>query len=493
MERRLSSWSAAVCLASAIGCTQANGASPAVGTGEDDVIAAAVADPGPRTGAVGAGDALANSTAAEVALFGEGRETFKEIDSVSGGIAGEEGKGLGPTFNHNSCAGCHAEPVVGGSSPHPTLGFVKTPNPQIALATLNRISPAWYQKVPSFITADGPVREARFVKNADGTDDGGVHGLFTIAGRIDAPDCRLAQPDFAAELANDNVIFRIPTPTYGLGLIEAITDDALSASFNATTKARSNLGIGGRFNRSGNDGTITRFGWKAQNKSLLIFAGEAYNVEQGVSNEVFPDERTTSPGCNVNPTPEDKSDNESRGSGTGGQMASDTVNFANFMRLAAPPKSATASPSETNGAALFASIGCALCHTPTLATGPSRFAGLSNVTFHPYSDVAIHHMGPGLADHVAQGGAGADEFRSAPLWGVGQRIFFLHDGRAGPKNGGLVRAILAHQSTNPNCRGNQKTTPDGVACRSEANQVIDRFRDLRTSEKQDVVNFLRSL
>ena len=128
---------------------------------------------------------------------------FMEVDSVSGTISGEGGSGLGPTFNGNSCAQCRAFPAVGGSSP--------ATNPQVELATLDGAQ----NTVPSFVTSTGPVREARFIRNSDGSPDGGVHGLFTIAGRTDAAGCDLKQPNFAAQLANNNVIFRIPTPTFG--------------------------------------------------------------------------------------------------------------------------------------------------------------------------------------------------------------------------------------------------------------------------------------
>jgi CxxC motif-containing protein (DUF1111 family) len=105
------------------------------------------------------------------------------------------------------------------------------------------------------------------------------------------------------------------------------------------------------------------------------------------------------------------------------------------------------------------------------------FTNQSNVTYHPFSDFAVHDMGTGLADGVSQGNAGPREFRSAPLWGAGQRIFFLHDGRAGPANGGILRAIQEHSSTG-----------------SEANIVISRFNNLLTpSQKQDILNFLRAL
>ena len=467
--------------------------------GEDvtrDVTASRAIDPGPRGGPVGAGGPLAGLSADEVSFFLEARTRFQEVQSVSGGI--EESSGLGPTFNGNSCTACHAEPAVGGTSPHPRLGFVKTPNPQIAFAALDRISPAQYQTVPSFILEDGPVREARFIKNPDGSKDGGVHGLFTIAGRIDAPDCKLAQPDFAAQLAKNNVIFRIPTALYGLGLVENVSDQELMANLESTADARAHLGIRGRFNRSGNDGTITRFGWKAQNKSLLLFSGEAYNVEQGVTNDLFPNKRAASPGCNLNPLPEDSTnihnpDAPNSLAGSANQMSSDMVNFAVFMRLLAPPTATTSTPSELNGAQVFASVGCNLCHTQTLVAEQSIFTGQSGVHFRPYTDVALHHMGPRLADQVSQGAAGPDEFRTAPLWGVGQRIFFLHDGRAGPKNGGLLAAILAHASSNSDCDERQLLTGDGVACRSEANAVVGRFRALGPSDKQDLVNFLRSL
>ena len=327
-----------------------------------------------------------------------------------------------------------------------------------------------------------------------------MHGLFTIAGRIDAPSCTAAQPDFATQLANGNVIFRIPTPVFGAGLIENTSDETLRANLAATASARAALGIAGHLNTNGNDGTVTRFGWKAQNKSLLLFAGEAYNVEQGVTNELFGNERglagTTS--CKLNNTPEDNSNVRlSSGSLTGtlSDMSSDLINFAFFMRLSAPPVPTTASASELRGQAQFNSIGCALCHTTTLTTAVSPYPGQSSVAYHPYSDFALHAMSAGLADFVYQGGSGPDEFRSAPLWGLGQRIFFLHDGRAGPANGGLVTAIRAHRSSSLDifCLLGATVGSDGVACVSEANAVINNYNALTASQKQDLLNFLRSL
>jgi hypothetical protein len=254
-------------------------------------------DPGVRGGSPGAGGPLTGLDADEQAFFSAAQTRFQEIDSVSGTIPGEAGRGLGPRFNLNGCAGCHAFPTVGGTSP--------MTNPQVAVATLDGAK----NVVPSFITLNGPVREARFVFGPDGkTPDGGVHDLFVITGRSDAQGCDITQPDFKTALKQNppNVIFRIPTPTFGLGLVESVPDNSLENAQQLSNSMLMTLGISGEFNRSGNDGTITRFGWKAQNKSLLVFAGEAYNVEQGVTNELFPNEREDDPHCQYNGLPEDK-------------------------------------------------------------------------------------------------------------------------------------------------------------------------------------------
>jgi CxxC motif-containing protein (DUF1111 family) len=451
-------------------------------------------DPGPRPGPAGAGSYFGTLNSLEQNFFTRSAQRFMEVDSVSGTMPGEAGTGLGPAFNGNSCAQCHSQPAIGGSSPGLTSPQNPIPNPQVTLATLDGAK----NTVPSFITADGPVREARFIMSSvRGVPDGGVHGLYSIAGRSDAPGCTIAQPNFAQQLSNHNVIFRIPTPTFGLGLVEATPDSVLLANLAANQSTKARLGIGGTLNTTGNDGTVTRFGWKAQNKSLLIFAGEAYNVEQGVANEVFPDERSAVPGCVFNGTPEDAT-NLVTASGdpadVAAAMSSDTVNFAVFMRLSAPPTPAAQTPSTQNGAALFNHVGCALCHSPSLTTGTTRYTGMSNVTYNPYSDFALHHMGGRLSDGISQGAAGPDQFRTAPLWGVGQRLFFLHDGRASD----LLQAIEAHADclsrTNAFSQEfGQRTSSTTSSCRSEANQVINNFNALSKSQQQDVLNFLRSL
>ena len=426
-------------------------------------------DPGVRGGPAGAGGMIDGLSDTQKAVFGAGAEDFAEEDSLA--------SGLGPRFNLDSCAGCHAQPTVGGTSPRV--------NPQVAIATFNGAK----NVVPSFIKADGPVREARFKYNADGSRDGGVHGLFVISGRkdddgTDAGGCTIKQDDFESQIARQNVIFRIPSPVFGLGLIEAIPDSAIVANQRATAPQRAGLGIQGRPNftlpspnpnRNGNDGTVARFGWKAQNKSALLFSGEAYNVEQGITNELFPQERDETASCQFASVPNDTTNMD-------GVTAADVLNgiqkFAFFMKFLAPSAPAPPTASTTRGRQLFVSTGCALCHTPTLKTGPSEISGLNRQNVNLYSDLMLHGMGPGLADDILQGGARGEEFRTSPLWGLGQRIFFLHDGRTSD----LKEAILAHRSP-----ASQRFPA------SEANQVINRFDGLGESQKQDLLNFLRSL
>jgi CxxC motif-containing protein (DUF1111 family) len=447
-------------------------------------------DPGVRPGAINgqAGATQANPLALPSVItpgsgdptnaktfFADGLDRFQEVETVTG-------NGLGPRFNLDQCSGCHAQPAVGGTS--------AASNPQFT--AISRGIASANDSVPYFVTANGPTREARFpfFFNSNGTvntsaPNGGVETIYTVSNLPGATGCNIAQPPYNQAEAANNIIFRIPTPVFGAGLLENLDDSTLYA---AQLAAQGNgMGVSGTFNHSGNDGTITRFGWKAQNKSLLMFSGEAYNVEMGIANELFtqdrplPEEEQAHPGGLVASClnlekkgyPEDTTNFGSSGSA----VLSDVEAFAQFMRLLAPPTPSTTTPggatSISNGKSLFSSVGCAICHTPSMKTQPSHItSSLGNATVNAYSDLMIHHMGTGLADNVSQGGAGGDQFRTAPLWGLGQRIFFLHDGRTTS----VLTAITTHSGNG-----------------SEANTVIANYNALSASQKQDLVNFLRSL
>jgi CxxC motif-containing protein (DUF1111 family) len=499
----------------------------------------------PQPAADGAGNLIGENntnvfTQPLAAMWFQGLSVFETVASVNGlfgNIASEQMPGLGPMFNSQSCFHCHSQPTVGGSSPGiitintPTGSqtftsfsgtqevFLENPeiidakddgasnNPTPSFLPINVVSGPGFSTVP----ANGPVIEVRFVNglaasgNAAAIQTGAVGELYTFAGRGDEPaNCSISQLTFTGS----QLAFRIPTPTYGLGLVENTPELILQSNLNTTlqSSAASALGIAGTFNRSGNDGTITRFGWKAQNKSLLIFAGEASNVEMGVTNELFPDEKSWGSGlaCISNTTPGYPEDQILTVTGTGtppdpSLISSSAENNAVFMRMNAAPSQcdallatvvngiATCPPFSSNqvlaGQGLFnsATLGCAICHTPTLTTGPSANSFLNNQTYHPYSDFALHHMGPGLADGVNQGSAGSDQFRTAPLWGAGQRYFFLHDGRAND----LLDAILDH------CPNSQAANTVGEACKS-----VKAFQNLTggtNGQQQAVLDFLRSL
>jgi len=398
-------------------------------------------------------------TAGQRRFFDAGRDDFMEVEDV--------GDGVGPRMNLDSCAGCHSFPTIGGTSP--------PVNPQIAFATSNGKT----NRIYSFLSRTGPIREARVTRNPDGSLDGGVHALFTITGDADAGGCNIQQEDLDAQLRNGNLSFRMPTALYGLGRIETVRDQFLINNLAANAAVKTSLGISGRFNRNGNDGTISRFGWKAQNQSLIIFSGEAYNVEMGITNETFQIEREQNAACQFATTPNDTTvtDEPDPAVAAGGE-----IKFRQFMAFLGSPVPSTTQPggatSISNGRNLFNSIGCDECHTPTLRTPTTSVAAFSNKDVSAFSDFALHNMGPGLADGVQQGLARGDEFRTAYLWGASQRVFFMHDGR----NNTIDGAIRSHSSA-----------ANAQFPASEANMVVSRYLALPVASRQDIVNFVRSL
>jgi Di-haem oxidoreductase, putative peroxidase len=487
-------------------------------------------DPGVRPGPAGAGGPLPGLKTNELTVFNEGLQRAIQLEAVCDScsdltlgtfidpakaklVTKTNSAGLGNRFNGDQCLGCHNQPVLGGSGGFMVPNPQDPPNQQRApenpMFDLIPHRKGATNPVPAFIQQFGPIREVRFVKKPDGTPDGGVHQLFTVVGRSDVfppglpntcTTAVLPYTDFEGELHKGNLRFRIPTPLYGLGMLDGIQDREILARHDATAALRRELGILGVPNRSGNDGTITRFGWKAQNKSIMMFAGEAYNAEMGITTELFPQGVDETPECFFDKSePNDilrTDDDDSRNQGfTNPQhQAADWVLFGLFMRFLDAAKPVPLSPSAQRGEHLFGTgpdnpgVGCVLCHTATMVTPPkSETDALQSLTVRPFSDLLIHHMGKGLADDITQGAATGDMFRTAPLWGVGQRIFFLHDGRTND----LLQAIQAHHSAGQDCDDDDHAQP--CYGPSEANAVIRRFNSLSVADKQAIVDFLRSL
>jgi CxxC motif-containing protein (DUF1111 family) len=360
------------------------------------------------------GDALPGLTAAEQQAFEDGREEFLEVEGV--------GDGLGPVFNADSCAACHRSPAVGGDST-----VVET-----------RFGTSDHKHFDPLLSGGGSLMQT------DGI--GPVNGCLFI-GETLPPETTI-------------VAGRKTTPLFGLGLIEAIADNDLHQL--AAHQPQPIKGKVHKVHQVKDVGQPTRpgrFGHKAQAATLLQFSGDAYLNEMGITSPNFARENCPNGDCSLlrcDPMPDPEDD----GSGVKA--------FADFMRLLAPPPRGAITPEVQAGEQVFARIGYAGCHVPTLTTGGSPIAALSGVMFHPYSDFLLHDMG-GLGDRLEQGQASGTEMRTMPLWGLRVRETFLHDGRTDS----LSDAIRAHAG--------------------QGQEATDQFNALSGPEMQQLLDFLQSL
>ncbi len=248
---------------------------------------------------------------------------------------------------------------------------------------------------------------------------------------------------------------RRATPLFGFGFVDAVPESGFQqlAAFEASLFP----GEAGRVAIV--NGSVGRLGWKDQVISVHQFAGDAYLNEMGITSPEFPNENCPQGDCTLlrcNPVPGLNDD----GSGPAA--------FTDFMTLLAPPPRGPVTENTPHGQVVFATVGCNHCHTPTLTTGSSPIAALSNQAFHPYSDFLLHDMG-NLGDGVVLGGANGGEFRTGPLWGIGQITTFLHDGRAHS----VTEAINAHAG-------------QGHAAQSA-------FKKLSAADQQALLDFVDSL
>lgn len=310
--------------------------------------------------------------------------------------------GLGPVFNNVSCASCHSGDGRG-----------RIENSLVRIGSL----------ADDFLTPlGGPQIQDKAIA--------GAHAEQV--------------PDGVA------VSVRLPPPVFGAGLIEAIPDATLLALADETDA--NGDGVSGRPNWTasheyvppaepggGTGQRIGRFGRKAQTPSILQQVVEAYHQDIGVTSEFRPQE-------NGNPLSPLAAGN---GDPAGDPEVPNATVLAvvHYLRTLAPPSPGAETPSRTAGRALFASVGCAQCHVPTLTTGPHAIAALDRKPVTLYSDVLLHDMGDALADNRPDGGASGNEWRTTPLWGLrlmrqflNGDAFLMHDGRART----VEAAILLH-------------------------------------------------
>lgn len=366
------------------------------------------------------GGPLPGLTVAEQQRFNDGRAEFLQNENPQ--------TGLGPVFNGVSCVQCHGAGAPGGASI------------DLGVSVVTRIGGVVNSAYSDLENVGGALIQARSLRE--------IIPSYPVA--------REVVPAQASIVGR-----RITTPIFGNGLIEAIPHSTILAAQDPADANQD--GISGRANILFNPETRTkevgRFGWKCQVSSVHLFAGDAYRNEMGITSPSFPTEvlpqgRAIPPGADLVADPEDVNGNA-------------VARLTDFMRLTAAPAPLTAGSPEAR--ALFASTGCASCHTPTMTTGANAVAALANKQVNLYSDLLLHDMGTQLADGIRQGLASGTEFRTAPLWGVRFRRFLLHDGRAQT----VDQAVRLHGG--------------------EATNSISRYLGLTPANRTTLLNFVQGL
>ena len=358
---------------------------------------------------------LPGLSGADLTNWNNGKAEFEEVATIT--------DGLGPIFNGKSCATCHSVPALGGSSNLDVTRFGHSSG-----STFDPLTSLGGSLLQEF--AINPI------------------GLEHVPSQANVTALRQS------------------TALFGLGLIEAIPDATILAGVRTSPVD----GVRGRAAMvvdvaSGNT-RVGRFGWKAQQATLLAFAGDAYVNEVGITNRLFPTENA--PNGNLVllkqldkvPDPEDTVDPAT------GKAGIDRL--ADFMRLTSPPPPGPVNTTTAFGAKIFMDVGCATCHTPMMMTGTNRILALSQKPVMLWSDLLLHDMGS-LADGIGQGAAGVKEMKTAPLWGVGASAPYLHDGRAPD----LDTAIREH---------------DG-----ESATIRNRYKNLSKDQQQLLIEFLKSI
>jgi CxxC motif-containing protein (DUF1111 family) len=292
-------------------------------------------------------------------------------------------QGLGPLFNQTSCVGCHSTPTKGGMG----LG---------GLGTATRVGRLTATGFDPMIGRGGPVARMRSVSEMGSPCDlePGIPSGANVTSVRNAPEL------------------------YGKGLIDALPDGVIAAG-----AVRKDDDVQGRVHWvKGSDGKerVGRFGWKADTATLQQFVADAFRNELGITSSLAP----------VDILPTAQHHHRCFGEGIEAEDDGSTIDAVTaFVASLPPPPTPIPSPS---GAVLFGSLGCDACHTPSLRLGDRRLW--------LYSDLLLHNLGPDLDDKVVQGQANGSDWRTTPLWGLGARQRFLHDGRART----LIEAILAH-------------------------------------------------
>ncbi|MHC8307084.1 di-heme oxidoreductase family protein [Pseudomonas sp. PB3P13] len=359
--------------------------------------------------------------------------------------------GLGPLFNTNACQNCHIKDGRG----HPP-----TPDAINAVSMLVRLSipdsPAYAKVIEQLGVVPEPVYGGQFQDmSVPGViPEGKVRVDYTSVPvrfkdgsqvELQKPTLQITQLGYGPMHPDTRFSARVAPPMIGLGLLEAIPDDAILA--NAEAQAKEHNGITGRPNRVWDDvqqkTVLGRFGWKAGQPNLNQQNVHAFSGDMGLTTRLRPVDDCTDAQIACKQAP--------NGNGPDGEpeVSDNILRLVLFYsrNLAVPARRDVGSPEVLAGKNLFFQAGCQSCHTPKYTTAANASEPeLANQVIRPYSDLLLHDMGDGLADNRTEFQASGRDWRTPPLWGIGltQAVSghtrFLHDGRA--RN--LLEAVLWH-------------------------------------------------
>lgn len=359
--------------------------------------------------------------------------------------------GLGPLFNTNACQGCHIKDGRG----HPP-----TPDAANAVSMLVRLSipdaPAYANVIEQLGVVPEPVYGGQFQDMAvpGVTPEGKVRVDYTPVPvrfkdgtevELRKPSLNITQLGYGPMHPDTRFSARVAPPMIGLGLLEAIPDEAILA--NAEAQAKDKNGIAGRPNRVWDDvqqkTVLGRFGWKAGQPNLNQQNVHAFSGDMGLTTSLKPVDDCTDAQTACKQAP--------NGTGPDGEpeVSDNILRLVLFYsrNLAVPARRDVSTPQVLAGKTLFFQAGCQSCHTPKYTTAANAAEPeLANQVIRPYSDLLLHDMGDGLADNRTEFQASGRDWRTPPLWGIGltQAVSghtqFLHDGRA--RN--LLEAVLWH-------------------------------------------------
>ena len=359
--------------------------------------------------------------------------------------------GLGPLFNTNACQGCHIKDGRG----HPP-----TPDAQNAVSMLVRLSipdaPAYAKVIEQLGVVPEPVYGGQFqdMSVPGVVPEGKVRVDYTPVPirfkdgtevELRKPTLQITQLGYGPMHPDTRFSARVAPPMIGLGLLEAIPDEAILA--NAEAQAKDKNGIAGRPNRVWDDAqqktVLGRFGWKAGQPNLNQQNVHAFSGDMGLTTSLRPVDDCTAAQTACKQAP--------NGNGPDGEpeVSDNILRLVLFYsrNLAVPARRDVSAPEVLAGKTLFFQAGCQSCHTPKYTTAANAAEPeLANQVIRPYSDLLLHDMGDGLADNRSEFQASGRDWRTPPLWGIGltQAVSghtqFLHDGRA--RN--LLEAVLWH-------------------------------------------------